>query len=192
MLSTSSWLLITSFFSLWQIPVSHRASSSSMSPGGSRDTNTQVTVSMCQCYCLCVCSCDPHTWMSLAVGVWICTCAKKIGGRVLGCVVDAKNSSGLTYVQQMSSCIILTERTPWGSSSLRIAHSRLSLPCCGKKIKLPAGTWLESAGRKRVSCDRRFRLKMCPPQFHISGGPAEGGGHIQRDLFDLHRWSVFC
>ena len=43
-----------------------------------------------------------------------------------------------------------------------------------------------------MSCDKRFRLKMCPPQFHISGGAAEGGGHIQRDLFDLHRWSVFC
>ncbi|TNN75905.1 hypothetical protein EYF80_013875 [Liparis tanakae] len=32
MLSTSSWLDITSFFSLWQIPVSHCASSSSISP----------------------------------------------------------------------------------------------------------------------------------------------------------------
>lgn len=42
MLSTSSWLDITSFFSLWQIPVSHWASSSSISPKNQNTRQAQI------------------------------------------------------------------------------------------------------------------------------------------------------
>lgn len=81
---------------------------------------------------VCVCVTCTLRWLC-PVGVWTWTCECKKEDTFFVWVAVAKNSSGLMYVQQMSSCIILTERLPWGSSSLRIAYARLSLPCCGKK-----------------------------------------------------------
>lgn len=172
MLSTSNWLLITSFFSLWQMPVSHRASSSSISPEGQRDWCTQVTSSIC----------DLHT------------CRNKQKDRFwfwTGAV--AKNSSGLMHVQQMSHGIIWIQQ-PWGWCSLRSAYARLSLPCCGNKNNCLLG--FHSPERGSV-CDHvmsisTLKLAPLPSQFNISRRAAKGRGHVQRDLFDLLQWFLIC
>lgn len=67
-----------------------------------------------------------------------------------------------------------------------------AIPSSLWKKQLPAGTW-QSSGRKcGRSCDEYFGPKMCPSQFHISGGSAKRGGHVQKDLFDLHWWFFIC
>lgn len=168
------------------MPVSHRASNSSISPGGWKDTWLL--------YRLCVCTWDQeslHTWIGLPVGAGTCMCESEKGGHIFGRGADAKNSSGLMYVRATNVMLNYFDLTASrGSSSLMIAYARLNLPCCGKK-QLPAGTW-QSSGRKcEWSCDKYFQPKMCPPQFHIPGGIAKGQRHVQRDLFDLHQWSFF-
>lgn len=124
MLSTSSWLLITSFFSLWQIPVSHRASSSSISPD--RRKKSRRTVYGTNVFFSPFC----------ALGNFFCPSCNHLNllecmqrKRPVVCIGPvAKNSSGLTYVEQLSCCVILMARTPWGSSSLGSAYA--SFLCC--------------------------------------------------------------
>lgn len=81
-----------------------------------------------------------------------------------------ERSCCLVHLQQTSRGIIWTEH-PRGSSSLRRAHARLSLPSCGNKNNCLLG--FHSPQRESV-CDHVMSistLKRAPPpsQFNVSG-----------------------
>lgn len=174
MLSTSNWLLITSFFSLWQMPVSHRASSSSISPEGQRDSCTKITSSIG----------DLHTFRckqqertgQVFILEWS-HCQKQLRSHV-----QQTNATNVTWHYLNS--------TPWGSCSLRSAYARLSLPCCGNKNNCLLGFHSPQRGSvcNHVMNISTLKLAPLPSQFIISRRAAKGRGHVQRDLFDLLQW----
>lgn len=125
------------------------------------------------------------------VCVWTFKCVLKEKGPVVCMGPVAKNSSGLTYVEQMSCCVILTQDTPWGSSSLGSAYARLSFPCC-------RGREEEGRGKCLPGLDGLRGGSVCvimwwvfwpynPPHF-TSLGDVLRGECVQRDLLHLHRW----
>lgn len=159
MLSTSSWLLITSFFSLWQMPVSQRASSSSISPENETTCPHRLQY---PCVPFTVCAYVTRTLWVCLIGVWTCKCKCKRRGHIswMGSCCQKQHRSHVCATN------VILHYFDW-MPPLRIILIKECLckaipSSLWEKKQLPAGTW-QSSGRKcGRSCDEYFGPKMCP------------------------------
>lgn len=97
------------------------------------------------------------------------------------------------YVQQMSCCITLT-KCPQKIILIKNLLCKASPSLLFGKICL-LGLDIPQGGSVCVHVTSVSALKNVPLGSASLEGVAEAGGHVQRDLFDLHQWSVcflFC